>query len=67
MRARAAAAAALDSGAAGDYEGTHPDEDVDELANLLMSWYYAGYYTGQYSKRGDADEEQESEAYHAAY
>jgi len=24
---------------------------VDELANLLMSWYYAGYYTGSYSRR----------------
>jgi hypothetical protein len=27
------------------------DDDVDELANLLMSWYYAGYYTGSYSRR----------------
>ena len=23
--------------------------DVDELANVLMSWYYAGYYTGAYA------------------
>ena len=63
--ARMAAAAALDSGAAGDYQGNHPDEDVDELANLLMSWYYAGYYTGQYSKRGggEAEEAGESDAY----
>jgi hypothetical protein len=56
-RARAAAASALDSGAAGDYEGAHPDADVDELANLLMAWYYAGYYTGQYSKRGGGEDE----------
>ena len=44
-------------GAAGDYEGAHPDADVDELANLLMAWYYAGYYTGQYSKRGGGEDE----------
>lgn len=24
---------------------------MDELANLLMSWYYAGYYTGSYSRQ----------------
>jgi len=56
-RARAAASAALDAGAAGDYQGAHPDADVDELANLLMAWYYAGYYTGQYSKRGGGEDE----------
>ena len=55
--ARAAASSALDAGAAGDYAGTHPDADVDELANLLMAWYYAGYYTGQYSKRGGGEDE----------
>ena len=55
-RARAAASSALDAGAAGDYAGAHPDADVDELANLLMAWYYAGYYTGQYSKRGGGED-----------
>ena len=25
--------------------------DPDELANLLLAWYYAGYYTGSYSKQ----------------
>ena len=51
--ARDAAAAALSRGVipgASQYE-TPGDDDVDELANLLMSWYYAGYYTGAYSKR----------------
>lgn len=55
-RARAAASSALDAGAAGDYQGAHPEADVDELANLLMAWYYAGYYTGQYSKRGGSED-----------
>ena len=38
------------------WAGAHPDADVDELANLLMAWYYAGYYTGQYSKRGGGED-----------
>ena len=25
----------------------------DELANLLLAWYYAGYYTGSFSRRGE--------------
>ena len=25
--------------------------DPDELANLLLSWYYAGYYTGSFSRQ----------------
>ena len=47
--ARAAAAAALRSSSGSAHHVT--DDDVDELANLLMSWYYAGYYTGSYSRR----------------
>ena len=27
--------------------------DPDELANLLLAWYYAGYYTGSFSRRGE--------------
>ena len=46
--AREAARAALRFAPGGG--GVH-DADVDELANLLMSWYYAGYYTGSYSRR----------------
>ena len=36
----------------------------DDLANLLMAWYYAGYFTGQWSAQhaGDAGEDQQSEA-----
>ena len=52
--ARDAAAAALSRGVVvpgGPGDETPGDDDVDELANLLMSWYYAGYYTGAYSKR----------------
>ena len=52
--ARDAAAAALSRGVVvpgGPGDETPGDGDVDELANLLMSWYYAGYYTGAYSKR----------------
>lgn len=26
--------------------------DPDELANLLLAWYYAGYYTGSFSSKG---------------
>ena len=46
--AREAARAALRFAPGG---GNVDDADVDELANLLMSWYYAGYYTGSYSRR----------------
>ena len=46
--AREAARTALSFAPGGG--GVH-DADVDELANLLMSWYYAGYYTGSYSRR----------------
>jgi hypothetical protein len=29
--------------------------DADELANLLLAWYYAGYYTGSFSRKPDHD------------
>lgn len=29
--------------------------DPDELANLLLAWYYAGYYTGSFSRKPDCE------------
>eukprot|EP00976_Prorocentrum_cordatum_P025521 518556-Prorocentrum_minimum.AAC.1 len=31
--------------------GRLSEMDEDELANLLMSWYWAGYHTGKYANR----------------
>jgi len=28
--------------------------EEEDLANLLMSWYYAGYYTGKHAAARDA-------------
>ena len=30
----------------------------DELANLLLAWYYAGFYTGQFSNSKSREKEE---------